>query len=66
MISKEVIEAVRIGILTDKQLDEAIRHYSKLEELLQPHGEIYHLVWTDVYSDLLRLKDYKKSRLSKK
>lgn len=32
MISKETLDAVNNGILTDDQLNEAIKHYSTLEK----------------------------------
>lgn len=66
MISKETLNSVKIGILTDKELDDALTHYEALEELLLPHGEVYHLVWKDVYYELIRLRDYKKSRSNRK
>lgn len=65
MISKETIDAVRVGILTDEQLEEAITHYKKLEEGLRCHGEVYHLVWKDVYMRLHELNGYKDSREKK-
>lgn len=66
MISKETLEAVRVGILTDEQLDEAINHYKILEENLKCHGEIYHLVWSNVYMTLYTLEGYKQSRRNRK
>ncbi len=66
MISKETLDAVRVGILTDEQLDEAINHYKVLEEHLKCHGEIFHLAWKDVYMTLITLEGYKKSRERKK
>jgi hypothetical protein len=62
IISKEIIEGIRIGELTDDQLDEAIAHYTLLEKLLDVHGDKYFLVWKDVYYELMRLKSYKASR----
>jgi hypothetical protein len=64
MISKETLEAVKIGILTDNQLTEALTHYRKLEKDLKCHGEIFHLVWSNVYMTLLTLEDFKANRLS--
>lgn len=65
MISKETLEAVRIGILSDEQLKEAIKHYSDLEKSLQVHGEKYYLVWKDVYETLNILNEYQISRKRK-
>jgi hypothetical protein len=65
MISEETLDSVRIGILTDEELDEAISHYEVLEKDLKCHGELYHLVWRDVYFELMRLEGYKKSRKSR-
>jgi hypothetical protein len=62
LISKETLEGIHVGELTDEQLDEAINHYKVLEKLLDCHGEKYFLVWKDVYHELIRLKSYKKSR----
>jgi hypothetical protein len=67
MITKETLEAVRIGILTDEQLDEALSHYKTLEEYLKFHiGTEYHLVWKDVYMTLMVLENYKESRARSK
>lgn len=66
MINKKTLDAVKVGILTNNQLDEAINHYKALEEHLKCHGEPYHLVWKDVYYELMRLEDYKKSRETNK
>lgn len=62
MISKETLEAVKNGILTDEQLDEAIKHYTTLEEHLRCHGEVYHLVWHNVYMTLYTLNGFKEAR----
>lgn len=62
MITKETLEAVNVGILTDKQLNEAIKHYTTLEQQLSCHGELYRLVWKDVYMTLLTLNGYKDAR----
>ena len=62
MISKETLEAVRKGILTDTQLDEALKHYRQLVEDLQCHGEVYKLVWKDAYLTLTILEGFKLSR----
>jgi len=66
LISKETLEGLRIGELTDEQLDEAINHYKMLEKLLDVHGDKYFLVWKDVYYELMRLKSYKASRNGRK
>jgi hypothetical protein len=63
LISKETLEGLRIGELTDDQLDEAIAHYALLEKLLDCHGERYWLVWKDVHWDLTTLESYKRSRI---
>ena len=62
MITKETLEAVKIGILTDEQLDEAVKHYTALEANLRCHGEIYHLVWHNVFMTLHTLNGFKESR----
>jgi hypothetical protein len=62
MITKETLEAVNKGVLTDEQLNEAIKHYSELEKNLKCHGKIYHLVWSNVYLTLTALNDFKESR----
>jgi hypothetical protein len=62
MISQETLTAVNDGVLTDKQLDEAISHYKQLESLLKPHGKLYHLVWKDVYNTLSNLEGFKSMR----
>ena len=62
MISKETLECVEVGILTDVQLFEAISHYTELENSLKCHGERYHLVWKDVFYTLNTLKQYEDSR----
>jgi len=62
MISKETLDAVNIGILNDEQLNEAIIHYSSLEENLKCHGEKYHLVWKDAYLTLITLTQFKEAR----
>ena len=66
MISKETLESVNIGILTDEQLDEALIHYKSLEENLKCHGELYRLCWKDVYMTLITLKQFEESRKSRK
>lgn len=62
MISKEIIEAVEVGILSDDQLETALAHYRELEKNLECHGEIYRLVWRDVRRRLRELESYKKLR----
>lgn len=65
MMSRETQEAVRIGILTDEQLDEAIKHYTVLVDHLKYHGDVYHLVYADAYWELEILNKYKESRKDK-
>lgn len=65
MISKETLEAVRIGILDDGQLAEAVHHYSELEKNLRCHGELFQLTWENCYRTLLTLKDFEKNRKDK-
>lgn len=65
MINKETLEAVKNGILTDKELDKAINHYTILEEHLKCHGELYQLTWLHVVNTLDRLNDFKRSRAKK-
>lgn len=62
MISKETLEGVKKGILTDEQLNEALKHYSTLYEHLKCHGERYHLVTCDVCQEFDRLLQYKELR----
>lgn len=64
MITKETLDAVRMGILTDAQLDEALKHYRELEQNLKCHGEIYRLVWKDIFVTLQNLEEFKKLRKS--
>jgi len=45
--------------LTDEQLEMAIDHYSRLEELLKPHGDIYSLVQNHVTMVLIALQNTK-------
>lgn len=65
MMSKETQEAVRVGILTNEQLDEAIEHYTVLVDHLKYHGDVYHLVYADAYLKLETLNMYKQSRNNK-
>lgn len=65
MMSKETQEAVRVGILTNEQLDEAIKHYTVLVDHLKYHGDVYHLVYVHAYLELERLNIYKESRKNK-
>ena len=62
MISKEIIEAVEVGILNDEQLNIALAHYQDLERNLGCHGNIYLLVWRDVHRRVKQLEGYKKLR----
>lgn len=65
MITKETLTAVKNGVLTDGQLNEAIKHYTQLEKDLKCHGgvySLYHLVWKDIYNELQRLNDMKIAR----
>lgn len=64
MITKETLDAVRMGILTDAQLDEALKHHRELEQNLKCHGEIYHLVWKDIFVTLQNLEEFKRLRKS--
>lgn len=57
VISKETLEAVNRGVISDIQLKEALAHYSLLEKLLYPHGEIYQLVWVNVVGKLETLRN---------
>jgi len=57
LISKETLDAVCRGILTDIQLKEALAHYTYLERMLNPHGELYQLVWTHVVNKLVTLRN---------
>ena len=65
LIEKETLEAVKKGILSDSELNEAIKHYTILEKLLKEHGDKYFLVWKDVYNILSDLEYYKKLRSEK-
>lgn len=64
MISKSTLEAVDKGILTDKQLEEAICHYRELANNLECHGDIYKLVRADVCLILKILDGFKTKRSS--
>lgn len=66
MISKSTFDAVKNGILTDDQLEEAIPHFEILESFLKCHGDLYHLVWRDVFYTLFRLKEIKSQRDTEK
>lgn len=61
MITQETLNNGN-GILTDKQLYEAITHYKQLESLLKHHGKLYQLVWRDVHSTLSNLEGFKSMR----
>lgn len=65
MIDKEILKSVRLGVMTDTELDIALKHYRDLEKMLKPHGERYHLVWWDVFSTLNVLEDFKRMRKQK-
>ena len=65
MITKEILDAVNVGVLTDNQLSEAIKHYTELEKNLKCHGKLYHLVWKDVFYTLINLEGYKEARKRK-
>lgn len=62
LISKETLDAVHRGILTDLQLKEALAHYTYLERMLSTHGELYQLVWTHVVNTVVSLRDMYHSR----
>lgn len=65
MIDKEILNAVRLGVITDEELDIALKHYRGLETMLKPHGERYHLVWLDVRNHLDTLENFKLMRKEK-
>jgi hypothetical protein len=65
MITKETLEAVKNGILTDEELAEAISHYDELEINLRCHGEVYQLVWKDVKYTLDILHGFRIARKRK-
>jgi hypothetical protein len=65
MITRETLEAVKDGILTDEQLVNAISHYTELERNLRCHGEVYQLVWKDVKFTLDILHGFRKARKRK-
>lgn len=62
LFTAEVLSAVRIGILTDKQLKIAVRHYRQLVKMLRVHGDVYHLVWLDAFRKLEDLEHFVKAR----
>ena len=62
MISKETLKAVHDGILTDEQLDEALKHYRSLAPLLTCHGDLYRLTTSHVLSTLETLERFKEAR----
>lgn len=60
---KKIYAKVKMGDeLSDEELDIAIKHYERLEKLLHIHGEVYRLVWEDVYLKLKKLEYYKNSK----
>lgn len=60
---KRIIEKVKAGDpLNNKELDQAIDHYTVLEALLIEHGDLYRLIHKDVSDELRRLKGYKEAR----
>jgi sRNA-binding regulator protein Hfq len=63
-MSKETLEAVNAGILTDKQLDEAIKHFTELTILLKPH-DLYRLTYNHARSTLETLEYFKEARKRK-
>lgn len=64
---KEIIEKIRKGDgLNDVELERAITHYSVLQDMLNEHGELYYLTWSDVFYTLTNLKIYRNSRERKK
>jgi hypothetical protein len=65
MISELTLLSVKVGILNDDQLREAIKHYKRLEEDLKCHGDLYRLVWIDVRKTLDYLEDMKRLRKEK-
>lgn len=62
LISLSTLDAVKVGVLTNDQLKEAIAHYDPLVLLLACHGEKYHLVWKDAFMKLQELYGYMNSR----
>jgi len=53
------------GMCTDEQLKELLTHYSQLEQMLHEHiriNQMYTLVWIDVNSKLISLRDMHFSR----
>jgi hypothetical protein len=59
MITKETLEAVRVGRLSNDQLKEAVTHYRLLKRMLDchnAHSDKYSLMWKDVSNTLDRLE----------
>jgi hypothetical protein len=56
---KEIIAKFRQGDpLTDAELNALITHYKALTKHLEPHGDIFRLVWLKCYQDLQTLDGY--------
>lgn len=65
-VSSELIEKFNQGDpISDDELNALIIFYTDLEQKLSLFGKEYHLVWKDVYMDLIRLNGYKDARKRK-
>lgn len=62
-MTREIIETIEYGNrLTDGELDEAIRFYSRMEEGLRLLGPTFHLAWRPVHDTLQRLREMRRAR----
>lgn len=50
------------GCSTDEELRVLLKHYTQLEQLLKFHGEVYRLVWFDVFQKLDQFKSFYTAR----
>lgn len=66
MITKETLESINNGIVTDQQIQEGITHYAVLLSHLECHGELYELVRRDTYLKLEQLRSWDMQRKLKK
>lgn len=62
ILSAATLNAIKVGVLTDEQLAEALDHYLKLSFLLAPHGDMYGLVYRDVRNMYNGLRKMEKTR----
>ena len=60
---KNLVKRFKSGdSVSDHELDLLISHYINLCDLLDLHGEIFHLTWRECYDRLLTLNAFKEAR----